>query len=834
MIGSILRWWLVIQLISIVALPLTAFLFRHLPLRGYPFSKALGLLCVGYGGWLLAMLGLAPFEAGLLVAVLLLVGLVGWRVAGRGEARRDLLAELRAHWGAVVGFELLFAATLYFGLWLRWGAAWGPGINSTEKPMDMTFLSGILTSTIFPPQDPWLAGYSINYYYLGYVMVAALIRLSGVTIGEGFNLGLATILALAVQMTAGLIVTMALLARRAETDVAAPVSRRAWAAIGAVALLGVLTVFVAGNQFGALQRVFGNSAVVALDGRQLLGALGQKLGGAQEVQIQPPFRAAERGVVSILRPEAQDSFDWWWPSRAVWDDLPDPAEDEVEVAPGRIERLPILQRSYAITEFPFFSFYLGDMHPHVLVLPFGLLALALALHTAVRPEPVALLAGRRGYLELALCGLLIGLLYAINSWDAPTYALLFAGALALHYVRLARDPDGPLKFDWRAFAVNLGGVALAALLLIGPFLLTFRSLAGNQPVPDEIARIPLLGALAKVLALAPDRTGLLEFLAIFGLFFVLLLPYLLTRTDDAATPDNERLDRPTRLTLWGSTAAALLLGLVVDFPLLALLPLAITLSAHAFLETASPLRGFVLWTVAVVALVLFGTDMVYIRDFFSNRMNTVFKFYYQAWLIWGVVAGYAAYAFARWARRRPLPLLLWGAPAALLLAGALVYPWGTLTYSHSESAPPVIDALAFLQNEVDEQAAADWITANTKPADIVLTAAGEAYNETGRVATVTGRPTLLGWSGSHERLWRSGSPEILNEIQSREQAIGQIYGAATSNDETLRLLDQYKVKYVYVGPKEREKYDGADKFAQIAGLQEVFNHSRVRIYERKF
>lgn len=832
MTGSILRWWLVIEVISLVALPLTAFLFRHLPLRGYPFSKALGLLCVGYGAWLLAMLGLAPFSAGALAIALLALGLVGWRVAGRGEQRRELLAELRRHWGLLLAFELLFAAMLYAGLWLRWGMAWGPGINSTEKPMDMTFLSGILNSTVFPPHDPWLAGYAINYYYMGYVLVAALIQLSGVPLGEGFNLGLATVLGMAGQMVAGLVATLVLLSRPAPPE-PLPAARalRGWLAPLAAGLLGVLIVFGAGNQFGALERIVGSSAVVALDGGQLLSALRQKLGGAQEVQIQPPFRAAERGVVSIIRPDDPKSFDWWWPSRAVWDDSPATVSENVEVAPGTFEQREIPQRSYAITEFPFFSFYLGDMHPHVLVLPFGLLAMALALAAAVRPTALTFLADRPGYLELALTGLILGTLYAINSWDAPTYALLYAGALGLHTLRLRRAAGEGPRPGLRDYALALGSVAVVALLLLGPFLLTFRSLAGNQPVPDQIANIPLLRSLGKILALAPDHTGLHAFAVIFGLFFVLLLPYLLLPLAETGTQLRALIDRQSRLIMWGGTALALLVGLLAGFPLLALLPLALTLAVYAFWATEAPARAFVLWTVAVAALVLFAVDVVYIRDFFSNRMNTIFKFYYQVWLIWGTLAAYAAWAFAAAARRYLAPALVWAALAAALLLGAWVYPWATISYAHNQDAPRQIDALAFLSASApDEAAAIDWVKANTQPTDVVLTAAGDAYNETGRIATVTGRPTLLGWNGSHEQLWRSGSPEIIEEIHRREGDIGKIYGQGTPAEETISLLKQYRVAYVYVGPKEREKYQGADRLGQTDGLEQVFSQGQIQIY----
>jgi len=54
--------------------------------------------------------------------------------------------------------------------------------------MELAFINSILKSPGFPPQDPWLSGFAISYYYFGYVIIAMLIRITGVTSGVGFNL----------------------------------------------------------------------------------------------------------------------------------------------------------------------------------------------------------------------------------------------------------------------------------------------------------------------------------------------------------------------------------------------------------------------------------------------------------------------------------------------------------------------------------------------------------------------------------------------------------------------------------------------------------------------
>ena len=69
-------------------------------------------------------------------------------------------------------------------------------IAGTEKPMDFAMINGILVSPNMPPQDPWLAGAGISYYYFGYLIVAMLCKITQVSSGEGYNLAVALIWAL--------------------------------------------------------------------------------------------------------------------------------------------------------------------------------------------------------------------------------------------------------------------------------------------------------------------------------------------------------------------------------------------------------------------------------------------------------------------------------------------------------------------------------------------------------------------------------------------------------------------------------------------------------------
>jgi YYY domain-containing protein len=506
-------WWLVLQVFGLLGVPIAAFLFQSLPDRGYALSKSLGLLLTGYGAWVLAMFGLGSFGAPLVVFVMLLLGVLGvvllrgyWGVPLHpGALWQRVVALLRRSWRGLLAYEVLFLAALVFLAWMRahdMGFV-GPHPWGTERPMDFAFFNAIRYSSTFPPADPWLAGYSINYYYFGYLLMAVVALLSGLEPGVAYNLALASIFALTALGVAGIVSNLVLLVQRArqarEESAEATPRQRAWRMGGRylAALLGAVLVLLAGNQAGALQLVVGDHRLVALDGPQLVSAVAQAVGNPeQSIDVPDPVPTSDFDTLATLeRTNSIDDFNWWWPSRALWDTYQQPGGEVL--------------RRYTITEFPFFSFWLGDMHPHVMALPFNVLALALALATMARASLPAFAQGRAGWLNLLLTGVVLGSLYAINSWDLPTYVLLYGGALLLLHVRLAEGQVG-----WKLLSQHIGMVVVALILLFLPFHLTFHSLVGFK---EPLVNVPIVSRLTQIIApFVADKSGLHAFLMIFG------------------------------------------------------------------------------------------------------------------------------------------------------------------------------------------------------------------------------------------------------------------------------------------------------------------------------
>ncbi len=970
MLTAIVTYWLTALVFGIVGMPAARLLFGALPDHGYAFARILGLLLTGYLAWLAAMFGLAPFGAPLIVVAALAVvigGILALRhTSPEATSPAVIVRWVRCNWGVVVCYEALFVAALVFLALLRaqeYGFV-GPHPWGTERPMDYAFFNAIRVSAVFPPHDPWMAGYSINYYYFGYLLMAAVSLITGVHPAVGYNMSLALTFALTALGIAGLIHNLVALAttagrRNASSSHSTPVSesdattphvirysplqlvragfvfvacgfnrraagRRAESAFnvhqaalahpinqgrtifwgarcalssarqpmtvqeepanlpvsssalplqaspdGAVvasvndsapereeaapppesaspapsharlrgswqgwiaALLTVIAVLLAGNQAGPLQIIIGDERIVALDGVQLASAVAQALSGAETITLPYPARTGNSDfgeMTTLNRKDQITDFNWWWPSRVVWDERLAWNADVQRVEPVR---------GYAITEFPFFSFWLGDMHPHVMALPFGVLALTLALNLLAQSAPPRLWRNRA---ELLLSGVILGSLYMINSWDLPTYLLLFLGTLAL---KTATQPETAaisgeassgiplidrLAPRWRGYLANALLIVMTSLLLIAPFLLTFTSLIGGRaPLID----LPLIGAITRILGVVGSRTGLHSFLIIFGVFLAPLIGL------------TAALARGAARALLIASGITVVIGVFIGFPLAALLPLGLAAALIAMQRIDHPSDAFALGTLALGSAICLGVELVYIRDVFENRMNTVFKFYYQTWLIWGVAGGYAAWRLAQIAgtirqaqpRRAARVAATLAAPAIalILLASGLTYPWLTAGKAFTEGRHVGLEGRTPRERTPDGAEAIAWVRANTPGDAVILEAVGPSYDTAGigygGVSSSTGRATVMGWEG-HQQQWRGGDPQLLAQIAPRAADVATIY-STTDVAQARALLATYGVDYIYVGEAERQTYpaEGLAKFPALGDI--AFQNGEVTIY----
>jgi uncharacterized membrane protein len=233
-------------------------------------------------------------------------------------------------------------------------------------------------------------------------------------------------------------------------------------------------------------------------------------------------------------------------------------------------------------------------------------------------------------------------------------------------------------------------------------------------------------------------------------------------------------------------------------------------------------RRFAMLLVLAGLLLTLVTEFAFIRDTFGNRMNTVFKLYYQAWVLLAIGGAYSVYYGLQATRRRgsgPVRSAgyAWAAGMTLLVMAASYYPLAaTYTKANLFGVPPTLDGTAFLAKyQPGDYGAIQWLNANVSGAPVVLEATGGEYSDFARIATFTGLPGVLGWGG-HELQWRGN----YSEPGKREPDIDTIYRTADKNT-ALALLKKYGVRYVVAGRMEREKGYEAAGLGKFRGFTDV-------------
>ena len=190
-------WWLVLEIIGFLALPVSFYLCKNLNDHGYSVSKPLGLLLTTYLSWIISIItGYSYFSV---LSSFILTGIISLLIYFIYLKKRQILVDKKY----ILKFEILFLIAFIIFAIIR---AYSPEIYWTggEKFMDMTFINSLLRTTEFPPLDPWMSGTATYYYYFGYMIVANLINISGVFPSIAFNLATASFFALSFTTAFGI------------------------------------------------------------------------------------------------------------------------------------------------------------------------------------------------------------------------------------------------------------------------------------------------------------------------------------------------------------------------------------------------------------------------------------------------------------------------------------------------------------------------------------------------------------------------------------------------------------------------------------------------------
>ncbi len=202
------------------------------------------------------------------------------------------------------------------------------------------------------------------------------------------------------------------------------------------------------------------------------------------------------------------------------------------------------------------------------------------------------------------------------------------------------------------------------------------------------------------------------------------------------------------------------------------------------------------------------------------RANTVFKMWYQAWILLSICVPYSIKVIHEHLKNNFRLRAIHGAIILFFLFFIFEYTFISVKYI----VGPIyvskgLDGTDYLKDSsIDYKYIIDWINNNVKGQPVLLEAVGKSYSSDSIVSSYTGLPTLIGWS-EHELGWR-GNWEI---IANRMGDIAKMYKSA-SVDEVKDLVQKYNVKYVVLGEKERAEY-GPNAGSVLKQLSTIVTYS---------
>ena len=777
---AVLTWWAALFLIGLAAWPLCFLVFSELPDRGYALSRLCGWLALAVPLWWLAH-GKWPVFT---------VSGVWWAFAALGVAgltatflqRHEIRSFMRQGFPCLLYLETGFTLAFVGGVLLRLANPdlWQPWFGG-EKFMEMAIWNGILRSPGLPPLDVHFAGESLNYYYFGHFLLAVLTKFTGIWSEVAFNLAIPTILGLTFLLSWAGVLYYHLRPWRnpCQEPTKSTALHRDWTRGMTKALWAPFLLLVVGNPQSGL-----------LAAEKLRAAFDSE----KATRPRPGFLDWDfsdvQGSLQTWYTDLAGTNYWWDVSRVI---------------------------PKTITEFPAWTLVFGDLHAHLLVVPLMLLLFCLTVAAAGYPR-----SGTKALVFLMLASVVCGLVSATNIWDLPMAGSLVAIAILLVSHRLFSSRGLFVPAALVASAVCTGIAAAVSM----PFWRNFDLVAGGG-----------LGWVSQ-----GDEP--LVWLRVWALFYFLIVCWLIMEVARASRVREkpETGPRPSHFTLIG--VGSLLIGLAAacqhaTFGMIAV-PFGLACVVLYRKWRFDQDREILFWCLLLLG-VWAGSQVVVIKDFLWGgdhyRMNTVFKFFFQGWILASLIC--AILLPAIWEALRTRYSRSTFNAAAVSFAALLVLSLGfplvgmparlATRFPDAKPAWGTLDGLAFMDvgsfvepsgKTVDlshDREAIDWINSNVAANVTILESAQVDYYRSGgtRIASLTGLPGLL---GMHEREQRPGAV-----VAEREVLMHRLWNTP-DQDELLHALQDNGIGLIYVGQLEQIEHEaGAALYRAmaVAGQLEV-------------
>lgn len=775
-------WYLVISIIGYIFFPLNRIAFKGLADWGFPLVRPFGLLMYSVSVWLLGSVKIDATPV-LLLVTLILLAIINFFIFKRDRSKIIEFFKQNIRYILFVEVIALCLFIIFLGIRIGNPDLWHP-YKGGEKPMDFAYLNAVIKSINFPPYDPWYSQGYINYYYFGFMLAAVPIKLLGIIPSIAYNLILPTFFAFTGLAAFCLVWNFSSLFNNYESKETFKKNiclRNAYIK----GIIGILFVLCIGN-LGTIQMLisgFGRIAEVNLPVSQdnLFGSITSFLNG---------IKLYLNGFRFPYYPG-----DWYWiPSRVI---------------PGE-----------PITEFPFFTFLYGDPHAHLFAYPFTIIVLCWGLGI-ISDKNLENEHWCTWYIRLLLGAIIVGSLRVINTWDFPVFLIISLSAIYYAYVKKINilNPNTPKgkKIFFKAISQDLVFIIMAFLIYY-PYTKWYG---------QGYTSIQLWGG---------DKTSLWAylthwcfFIAVISFFLLSQFIRLLDKTPLSAIKPYLKYRKQFFILLVAFFVLIILLFLlgfqiaVVVFPIL-------LLCVILFLfDSKTPLEKALYFLIAAGITLTFVVEVIVLRGDIG-RMNTVFKFYLQAWTLLSLPT---AIIFSVVVMRineiansnsRIIFQILYILLIVFIALFPIIATIDKINDRIAENIPFSLDGMEFmkyskyLENDVmmdlnQDYDAITWVQEKIKGTPVIVEAQIPEYRWGSRFSIYTGLPSVLGWNW-HQRQQRSINPP--EWVFNRADDIAEFYSTEDGN-VTLDFIKRYGVEYIILGQLEKAVYPelGLEKFEKF-------------------
>jgi uncharacterized membrane protein len=323
-----------------------------------------------------------------------------------------------------------------------------------------------------------------------------------------------------------------------------------------------------------------------------------------------------------------------------------------------------------------------------------------------------------------------------------------------------------------------------------------------------------------------SRTPLTSYFSHWGLFLFIIVSWMCWETYHwMKTTPSAALKKLEPYLTWIYAVLILALILMVVFLVMGLpvglvaLPIGLWTVVLMLRPGRSDGGRFHLFMIGTAITLTLAVELIYLPGDIG-RMNTVFKFYLQAWILFalaaGVCFGWLVKSMRYWRMRL---VFFWQVILFVLVAaGALFTVLGTADKVRDRmapDAPQTLDGMTYMayaryydmgldMQLIEDYFAIQWMQDHIIGSPVILEGQAYEYRWGNRYTIYTGLPGVVGWNW-HQRQQRAVLRN--NAVQDRVNAVDTFY---TTEDMTFvsAFLEAHNVSYIVVGQLEQAFYPG--------------------------